>query len=204
MRFFSIIVFSLIAFSSHGESSDRDKSSGYKYVLRNYFSERKPNVESHQGSPRNLGLYVGTSLYGEMDQEILKPFSSVTLGYSQRIKEVPAIGDFNIRVELLYMTLSTHREWLVDIVPVFVLPDVRSGFPIYVGGGGGVGLFPRHLVRKKPALSLNAQLFAGMRIVDWYENGGAFGEASVKMHLPFYDTKLYMEVFLTLGCLFSF
>ena len=202
---FCILVSLLTVFSVYGESQG-DKKSGYKYVIRNYFSSRKPNVQSHQGSPRHLALYLGTSLYSETtDQDVLNPFSSVFFGLSQRIEEFSAIGDLNIRVELLSMQFADKkREWLVDVTPVFSLPDVRSGFPVYVGAGGGVGLFPRHIVRKKPALSLNVRFFAGMRVIDWYENVGFLGEVSVKMHFPFYDTKLYMEVLVTLGSLFSF
>ena len=205
--FFGILFSFFMAFSSYGESANRgERDSGYKYVIRNYFSSRKPNVESHQGSPRHLGLYLGTSLYGETtDQDTFKPFSSFVFGLSQRIREFPAIGDLSIRVELLSMKFADKkREWLVDVVPVFSLPDVRSGFPVYVGAGGGVGLFPRHIVKKEPVLSFNARLFAGVRVIDWYENMGFFGEVSVKTQFPVYDAKLYMEVFLTLGGLFSF
>ena len=204
---FGILVSFFVAFPGYGESANRGgRDSGYKYVIRNYFSSRKPNVESHQGSPRHLGLYLGTSLYGETtDQDTFNPFSSFVFGLSQRISEYPAIGDLSIRVELLSMKFADKkREWLVDVVPVFSLPDVRSGFPVYVGAGGGLGLFPRHIVRKEPVLSFNARLFAGVRVLDWYENMGFFGEVSVKTQFPVYDAKLYMEVLLTFGSLFSF
>ncbi|MCY4513250.1 MAG: hypothetical protein OXB86_06145, partial [Bdellovibrionales bacterium] len=172
---FGFFVSVFLVFSSPGAfSHEKDKSSGYKYVLRNFFSSRKPNVETHQGSPRHLALYLGTSLYGETtDQTASKPFSTVLFGLNQRIKEFSTIGDLSIRVELLSMKFTDgKREWLVDVVPVFSLPDVRSGFPVYVGAGAGMGLFPRHIVRKKPTLSLNARLLAGVRVVDWYENIG--------------------------------
>lgn len=204
---FGFFVFIFTAFSSHGSfSHEKDKSSGYKYVIRNYFSSRKPNLETHQGSPRHLALYVGASLYGEAtDQSPLKPFSTVLFGLSQRIKEFSTIGDLNIRVELLSMKFADgKREWLVNVVPVFSLPDVRSGFPVYVGAGAGMGLFPRHIVRKKPTLSLNARLLAGVRVIDWYENIGFLGEVSAKMQIPFYDNKMYLEILLNLGGLFSF
>ena len=204
---FGFFVFIVAVFSSHGAfSHEKDKKSGYKYVIRNYFSSRKANVETHQGSPRHLALYLGTSLFGETaDQDTSKPFSTILVGLSQRVKEFSTIGDLSIRVELLTMKFADgEREWLVDVVPVFSLPDVRSGFPVYVGVGGGIGLFPRHIVRKRPTLSLNARFLAGIRIIDWYENIGFLGEVSAKIQVPFYDNKMYLEILLNFGGLFSF
>ena len=192
-RLICIFVFCGTAFPTYG-----GEASGYKYTLKNYFANRKPNENPPQGDFRRLGLYIGTSVHGEEGQNTLKPFSSMVLGLSQRLREFPTVGSADLRVELRSMRLSTHREWLVSVTSVFSLPDVSSGFPVYAGAGGGAGLFPRHLVKKRPVLSLNALLFGGVRMVDWYENAGAFGEVSVQFQLPFYDMKLYMEVLVTL------
>ena len=198
LKIFTGIPLLFVTVFSYGESS------GYKYVIDNYFSKRKSNIESYQGAPRHLKLYLGASVYGETETRKFDPLFSRALGFSQRIKEFPARGDLNLRVELQSLRLLSHRTELISIVPVFIFPDVRSGFPVYVGAGGGMSLLPLHLVRRQPALSLTGQIFAGLRLVDWYKNAGLSGEMSLKTHLPFYDRELYMEIFITLGFLFSF
>ena len=184
VRLICVFVFCAAAFPGHGR-----EASGYKYTLKNYFADRKPNESLSQGYFRRLGLYIGTSVHGEEGPNTIKPFSTMLLGLSQRLREFPLFGSADLRVELRSMRLSTHREWLISVTPVFSLPDVSSGFPVYAGAGGGVGLFPRHLVKKRPVLSLNALLFGGVRMVDWYENAGAFGEVGVQFQLPFYEMK---------------
>ena len=182
---------------------------GYKYTLKNYFSKRKPNAHSYQGSPRSLSLYFGTSLQGETEDKKLGLLSSRLLGFSQRIRDFPTIGDWNLNLEIHSMALAVHtkkpqREILLNISSTFSVPDIRSGFPVFVGAGGSFGLFPRHIIKQKPAISVGAQIFTGFRILDWYKNVGLQTSLNLKMYVPFNDKKLYMELIANFGFLFSF
>ena len=193
----------LVSVKTYGATSS-DTESGYKYVLKNYFSKRRPNFFSHKGAPRNLTLYMGSSLYRETKDEVLFPISSFIFGFNQRIKEIPTVGDLNLQIGIQSIKLETHRGTVIEITPRFTLPDIRSGFPFYVGIGAGLGFFPRHIVKNLPALSFNAQVFTGMRFLDLYYNLGLTGEFSLKMQVPFQDLKLYLELFGSLGFVFSF
>ncbi len=181
-----------------------DTKSGYKYVIQNYFSKRRSNFFSHRGSPRNLTLYAGSSLYRETKDKILFPFSSVIFGFNQRIKEFPTIGDLNLQVGIQSIRLKTHRGTVIEINPRFTLPDIRSGFPFYIGMSAGLGVFPRHIIKSLPALNFNAQFFTGIRLLDIYYNLGLTGELNLKIQVPFNDLKMYLELFGSLGFVFSF
>ena len=178
--------------------------SSYKNVIKNYFTKRKKNTSTFYGSPRSLTLFTGASLYGETKDEKQKPLSSYTFGFNQRIKEYTAIGDLNLKIELHSVALETQRSTQVTITPHFSLPDIRSGFPIYVGFGAGFGLFPRHILKKQPALSFNVQMYTGLRLIDIYKNFGLITELNLRMRTPFQDMKLYMELLMNVGFVFSF
>ena len=195
-----LVVFSFSSFLSHGSQAKK----GYKHTIKNYFSSRKPNTDTYYGAPRSLALFFGTSLHGETKDEEQQIFSSRLVGFHQRIKEFSTIGDLNLRIELHSVKLESQRSLQISITPLFTLPDIRSGFPVYLGLGGGFGLFPRHILKKQPALSLNMQMFTGVRFIDFYKNFGVTGELNLKMHTPFQDMKLYMELLAHAGFIFSF
>ncbi len=200
---FIFLIFLIFSPNTYGTTSSHTES-GYKYILKNYFSKRQPNFFSHKGSPRNLTLYIGPSLYRETKEKVLFPISSFILGFNQRIKEIPTVGDFNLQIGVQSIKLETHRGTVIEISPRFTLPDIRSGFPFYVGVGAGLGVFPRHIIKSLPALAFNAQIFTGLRFLDLYYNLGLTGELTLKMQVPFNDLKMYLEIFGSVGFVFSF
>lgn len=197
--FISLLIFNHL--QTYGK--DQEKKSGYGYILKNYFSKRKSNFFNHKGSPRNITLYGGSSFFRETLNDNLESLSFV-FGLNQRIKEFPTIGDLNLQVGVESIQLKSHRSFVVEVNPRFTLPDVRSGFPLYIGLGGGVGIFPRHLVKKIPALSVNLQTFAGVRLLDLYYNLGFMAEATAKVQIPLSDMTVYLELLASLGIVFSF
>ena len=196
-----IIILSLTAFNSH---ADTGKKSGYKYVIQNYFKPRKPMYLQHKSSPRNLSLHVGGSIFRETKEETLFPVSSFFFGFRQRVKEIPTVADVNLQINLFSSQLEEDRSTSIEINPQLILPDVRSGFPFYVGVGGGLGLYPRHIVKNKPALSFNTHVFTGVRLIDVYHNLGINGEVTAKLQVPFNDLKMYFEILVSGGLVFSF
>jgi len=218
----------LISLNAYGVS-DKNKKSGYKYIIQNYFSKKRSNLMSYHGAPRQLTLYIGSSLYRETKNDIEFPFLDVLLGLDQRLKELSAVGDINLQIGLHKIRLTNQKSSMaIAISPRFILPDLRSGFPIYVGLGIGMQVFPRHILQDLPSLTFNTQFFTGIRLLDIYHNVGIVGELSLKAqpipHVvelsevelsedgnpdnnkkPFItDSKVYLELTGTLGITFSF
>ena len=186
------------------EVDSKEKKKGYGYTLKKYFSGRKKIPSS--SSYRNMVLYVGSSLYSDSTAKNFKsiPFSSVIAGFRQPIREVPQVGDFSLKTEIQNFRLKTDRVTQINITPLFSLPEAQSKFPVYVGLGIGFGFYPYFILAGKPALSLNGQLFAGLRLINLYKNLGLNGEVVLNMHVPFKERELYMETIANLGLLFSF
>lgn len=168
--------------------------------VQSYFSKKQETV-SHQ---RSMLLYAGPSVYSKAKGFKGDPFDSFILGFRQQFKEVMGIGDFGLKAEIQSLRLKTGRATQINVTPVFSLPDEASGFPVYVGLGGGIGFYPYFILDSKPSLSVNFQLFTGIRLADLYENLGINGELTLHAHIPFREERLYMETIVSLGLVFSF
>ena len=200
-----IFIFSVGISFADSEVDSEGKKEGYGYTLKKYFFGRKKepiSVSSH----RNMVLYGGSSFYSDSTAKDFKgkPFSSLIVGFRQPLWEVLQMGDFSLKTEIQNFRLKTGRVTQINITPLFSMPEARSKFPVYVGLGLGFGFYPHFILTGKPALSLNGQLFAGLRLLNLYENLGLNGEAALHMHVPLKEKELYMETIGSLGLLFSF
>lgn len=188
----------LVFFS--GSSVATSESEGSTSIRKRYFAGN--GVSGHRG----MVLYLGSSLYSDSAGKNFKrkPFSSWILGFQQQIKEISNLGDFNLKTELQNFRLNAGRATQINITPVFSLPEMENGFPVYVGLGAGLGFYPYHILKGKPFFSLNTQFFVGLRLPNLYANLGLHAEMVLHMHIPFQDNRLYMDTIANLGIIFSF
>lgn len=196
------VLWIFFVFSGISFADSKEKKEGYGYTLKKYFSGRKKTPSRR----RDMVLYVGSSLYSNSAARNFKhrPFSSFIVGFRQPLFEVTGIGDLNLKTEVQNFRLKTGQATQINFTPTFSLPEARSGFPIYVGVGLGFGFYPHFILIDKFSLSLNTPFFAGVRLINLYENLGLNGELALNMHFPFREKKLYMETIVSLGLLFSF
>ena len=190
-------IFLIFISCSFADSKDKKKEDS-RYTVKNYFSGKKST------SPRDMVLYLGSSVYSGAKSFKRKPFTSFIAGFRQQIWKISNIGDISLKTEIQSFRLKNGRATQININPVFSLPDRENGFPVYVGLGAGVGFYPYFILMGEPSLSLNGQFFAGLRLVNLYENLGLNAELALNMHVPFRDSQLYMETIANLGLIFSF
>lgn len=181
------------------------KNHGYAYTLKNYFANRKSQYTQYQSSPRSISLYAGASIIRETKEDTIFPVTSMILGLEQRVREIPAVADINLQIGLqISKTDDDKTSVAIEVIPRLMFPDIRSGFPFYVGFGGGFGFYPKNIIKELPAISFNGQAFAGVRIVDLYHNLGIKGEVSLRLQTPFNKIESYMDVLGSAGLVFSF
>jgi hypothetical protein len=82
-------------------------------------------------------------------------------------------------------------------------PDANSRFPLYFGGGAGLGVFFKQL-ENESALSFDYQLVAGARFFDLIDNFGLMIETGMKNHILLFSDGQFNGVFLTVGGVFNF
>lgn len=204
LKKFFLFIFLVFSSLSWGEENNAEpsKKSGYRYIIDNYFSKKRSS-ESYYNS-RSFTLYSGLSFYRESTKKSFNPFSSFTLGFNQKIKELPYLGDISLQISLFSTKLERQKAALLEITPRISVPEVATAFPLYVGLGAGFGFYPHYVIKKKPSLSVNGQFFVGLRLLDLYHNLGFSGELNLRIHSPLNELTIYLEMLGQFGLVFSF
>ncbi len=101
-------------------------------------------------------------------------------GISYRFGEWTNSGDFLLRLDLDSLeTAAGKRATKMGILAAVSFPDATSGFPFYFGGGIGPGVFFKQL-DSESAITLEYQIFLGLRFMNVIESTGFFIEAGLK------------------------
>ncbi len=111
--------------------------------------------------------------------------------------------DVNIRFDFNEFKLDDDRVTKLSFLPLWTFPMADSKFPLYFGGGAGLGVFFSQ-VNNQSNLSLDYQLVAGARFTDLYENVGAFVEFGLKNHLHLLSEGQFNGTALSTGVVFTF
>jgi len=187
-----------IPLSVWGGAEDSKKSE-HKYTVDNYFSERQAHNYLN-----SFFLSSGVSLYRENTKESFNPFSSFVLRFNRALGKIFNFGDINLQASVFSSKMAKQKKVLLEISPRISVPEVQTAFPIYVGFGAGLGFYPRHIVQKIPSLSVSSQFFAGLRLFDLYHNLGFYTELDLRLHYPFSELEIYLELLGHFGLIFRF
>ncbi len=205
LRFFAAVLWLALAASAGAEAQTAGAETAGPRALKSYFSGTGGLGEPARALTQKLFLYGGVSVYREVKEKAMPPFSSFVFAFEQRLREFPKIGDLSLQIGVhSAKLLAGGRATAVELGPRFSLPSGKNSFPFYTGAGMGLGVFPRHIIKSKPALSFNFQMFAGLRFADLYENLGCLFELNLQMRAPFSDLQIYLDALLLGGLLFSF
>lgn len=185
------------------EKPEKSEKSAYRYIIDNYFSKRDSSTLSSHYT-RSLSIYSGLSFYRESSVKLFPSFSSVVFGFNQQIKEIQGFGDVNIQFSFNSLQLERQRAVLLEVMPQFSFPEMRSTFPIYMGLGAGLGFYPRNIIRKKLSLSLSGEFFLGLRFLNLYHNLGFSSEVNLRIHTPFNELEVYLESLVRVALVFCF
>lgn len=135
----------------------------------------------------DYSLYVGTALLRGTDNKSARfPGETFILGIGRKSWE-------NKELYISFRPLKeegrkiVHLEFLTRLSYFFSLSELKN----YMGMGMGFGVVPYHMYSRNKninrILSLSAQLFAGFRWVDLFEDFGFFGEINfMGSFLPFF------------------
>ena len=207
LKIFIFYLFLVICFPTLGLATSNvppsSEEEGYEYVGDNYFSDNQP---SEQNNPllKRFTIQAGPSLYRESTEKSLNSFSAFTLNFNHIIKEVSSLFDVNLQWTVFYSKLKEDRVTLLELTPRISIPEARSDFPLYVGVGLGLGIYPYYIIKKQAFLAANGQFFAGLRFSEIHKNIGVVTELNAKIHYPFKDSTMYLELIGQVGLMFNF
>lgn len=127
-----------------------------------------------------------------------------TAGVTYRFGEWVNSMDFLVRMEYQTFDHDVSKDpKKISILPTLIFPDARSGFPLYFGGGLGLGIFFNQL-DDESNLSFDYQLFVGGRVLNVFNTVGFFAEMGIKNHIHLLSSGQFDGVFFTAGSVFTF
>lgn len=204
-----------------GEGNPPVESNVGKKAAARYFAERSKGVsgepengEESNRSPagtsskkaRYLGLHLGAYTdenaykWGGKDN---KDMGQLTAGVTYRMGEWVNSMDLLLRVDFNSYKFSEGNVLKMSLMPVITFPDANSEFPLYFGGGAGVGVFFKQIADESP-LSFDYQLLMGVRIFRLLGDAGLTFETGLKNHVHLMSDGQYNGVFVALGTVFNF
>ena len=207
IRAIFVCVLCILFFPAWGEgenSSENSEKSGYRYIIDNYFSKRRSSTGAYQDYSKSFTIFGGFSFYRENSKKRFKPLSVLVLGFNQNLKRIPDFGDVNLQVAVFSSQMQGQKAVFLEIAPRISIPEILTAFPFYVGLGAGFGFYPRYIIKKIPALSVNGQFFSGFRFFDLYHNLGFSGEFNLRLDCPFSEMDIYLSALAQLGIIFRF
>lgn len=125
-------------------------------------------------------------------------------GLTYRLHEWSGSTDFGVRVDFNeYDVGGGVKPLKMSLLPIIMIPDATSRFPLYFGFGAGLGIFFKQVPEESP-ISLDYQLIAGARFFNVFENTGFFIESGLKNFITLTSSGQVNGVFLAAGAVFTF
>lgn len=151
----------------------------------------------------HFGIFTSDTAY---NWGLPNPQSNVgrwNIGVTYRVGEWVNSMDLGLRVDMHSFNLGEGGANRLSFLPVIMFPDANSKFPLYFGIGAGPGIFLNQ-IGNKSVLSLDYQLFGGVRFFDVMGGTGFFVEAGLKNHFLLLSDGQFNGTFAAAGLVFSF
>ncbi len=120
-----------------------------------------------------------------------------------RLSQYNNLLDYALRVSYIDYTAVSRRANKLSFLYSAMLPDAHSKFPLYFGAAAGAGIFLTQLQDESP-LSLDYQVFMGLRFFDLFDNSGFYIESGLKNHIQLTTNGQLNGTYIGAGAVFSF
>lgn len=194
----------MVTFKSHAEAPEVGREAAARY-----FEPSAPPAESRSigADDHYLALHLGRFMNGRSwDWGKEGPQDRVgtnTYGLTYRMSEWNNSMDWSLRVDFTEFQVDDEKPLKMTFLPLLTFPDATSKFPLYFGGGVGLGVFFKQ-IHSESNISLDYQMMVGARFLNIYENAGFFIETGLKNHLLLTSDGQFNGVYLSGGAVFTF
>lgn len=111
--------------------------------------------------------------------------------------------DYALKVAYTEYEVQSQRANKMSFMYAAILPDAGSKFPLYFGAAAGPGVFFTQLSNES-SVTLDYQLFLGLRIFDLFGSTGFYLEGGMKNHLQLTSDGQLNGTYMSAGAIFSF
>lgn len=184
-------------------------------AARQYFNKRENNrsestsYDSGRGSQGErymaiqIGSFVNDTAYRWGDNRKNEDVGEMILGVSYRIGEWVNSADLLARIEFTQFDIDGESPKKLSFMPIISFPDVKSGFPLYFGGGAGLGVFLKQL-SDESSLVIDYNLHLGARFMDMFPSGGVLIETGLRGDIHLIGSGQFDGVYVSVGGAFTF
>lgn len=120
-----------------------------------------------------------------------------------RISEYPRLMDELIKISYSEFKPAGERATKLSVLYSISFPESSSQFPLYFGAAAGPGIFMTQ-ISGESSLSLDYQLFLGVRLFNLFENTGFYVEGGIKNHLLLTTDGQLNGTYVSAGGVFTF
>lgn len=187
-------------FQNHGSQLDQGESSSDN-------SRNPSSVESLANDERYLAFglsrFTNSDSYewGRSGKETDIAKFGIDLTY--RISQYNNLLDQAVRVSYNEYEPITKKATKMSFMYALTLPDAGSKFPLYFGFAAGPGIFFKQL-EDESSLSLDYQLFLGLRLFNIFDSTGFYIESGLRNHLHITSDGQLNGTYFGAGAVFTF
>ncbi len=178
-----------------------------QYFRKRENTESRPMVRPTEPGARYMSIYLGSfvndTAYRWGDNRKDEDVGETIFGVNYRIGEWVNSADLLANIEYTQYDVDGHNAKKLSFMPVVSFPDVKSGFPLYFGGGAGLGIFLKQ-VSDESSLSLDYNIHAGARFMNMFENGGVLIETGLRGFFNLIGSGQFDGVYVSIGGAFTF
>lgn len=188
------LIFSLVFLcSSYVNATDAEANA--------YFQQRATNVKQSY-----LNVYFYNSIKDRSYSWAINKQSQIldwNAGISYKWDHFGNFGDAIFKIKFSSFTIDEQSVFKNTLLLGVSFPDINSGFPIYFGAAAGGGVFFGQAYSES-VLSLDYQIYVGLRFTQIYKNLGSFLEWGLDNHFFLLSSGQYDNTYLAVGLSFVF
>ncbi len=166
-------------------ASEENSSTGDRYLSFGLSTYTKS--ESYSWGPTNKETDIGK--FG------------VDLNY--RVSQYNSLLDYSLRVNYSEYEPNNEKAKKLSFLAAISLPDAGSRFPLYFGAAAGGGVFLTQIKDESP-VTIDYQLFMGLRLFDIFEKTGFYVEGGLRNHLQLTTDGQFNGTYVSTGAVFTF
>ncbi len=211
------LVLTLILVSAQFSLADAPKvgrAAAAKYFQKNPDQVSTPSRYTASESDGSIGtgdhiLTVGGAVYTKSDAydwgNVSKESDVAKWGVdmSYRLSTYNSLLDYSLRVSYAEYVATNMRANKLIFMYSATLPDATARFPLYFGASAGGGVFLTQLPDESP-VTVDYQVFLGMRLFDVFEKTGFYFEGGLKNHLQLTSGGQLNGTYFSTGAVFTF